>query len=194
MPCLRRRHICYRLQWSTTDKIRILYYLKRDFDHPEIQMYRLNGAVLEFATLLRYGLDPRAMLFDLGFSGTTSEIASFNPHFTEIAWKLALNLSGWKLGETQEYGSSSCEKTLKMPYRLQLKRLMLRPTHINLVQGFGLTKSRCFQIFQSYQRARRFSQGLRTFLVHCGDIFGLHRFMTADDTSTTKFPITSKFG
>jgi hypothetical protein len=74
--------------------VRILQYFNISFEDPESQKEAFNAAVLEFTTLLRYGFNTSTPLLDSDPDITVSWIVTIDPHFTEVAWKLALELTG----------------------------------------------------------------------------------------------------
>jgi hypothetical protein len=73
---------------------RILRFMFRKFEDPEQQRDGFNGVVLELILLIRSGVDPDAHFDSVDW--TVAELVMLDPHFTEVAWNLALALSGWK--------------------------------------------------------------------------------------------------
>lgn len=77
---------------STPLHLRLLFYLNREFDSEAIQRDYFFELVKELRILLNHKADPYA-LNDDGLS--PSAYAWVDPQFANVAWKLALELSGY---------------------------------------------------------------------------------------------------
>lgn len=88
---------------------RVQTYINITFKDPEEQRNVFNAAALEFVILLRSGLDPYADLFDDIPGSTPAWGVTIDPQFTEVAWKLALKLSGWEPDEEDEIDGCSSQ-------------------------------------------------------------------------------------
>jgi hypothetical protein len=84
------------LGWRNNGELlgtRIFDSFSESFDNPEEQRMEFNGRVLEFITLLRAGVDPNTHIESMDC--TAALLVKLDPHFTEVAWSLALDLAGW---------------------------------------------------------------------------------------------------
>ena len=66
-----------------------------DFCNPDKQRAEFNKAVIAFCLMLKHGFHPTTQFPVDSKQRSILEVADWDPDFTRVAWKLALELHGW---------------------------------------------------------------------------------------------------